>query len=119
MAVPGDSRVSLAIRVDPERPCLQGSRSFLNNEHSHTAYAKALYQALKASRINDKFQEPLFLALELIRSGVLHSGKYGGVVMSGGPDIGDGRLISLSGDACFYESHGVCVVQSLSRQSCS
>lgn len=66
--------------------------SFLNNEHSHTAYAKALLRALNMTRINDKFQEPLLLALELVRGGVLHSGKYGGQVLSGGPSVEDGAL---------------------------
>jgi hypothetical protein len=81
-------------------------RSFLNSSHQHTPHAKALYTALKdANRVNDKFQEPLYLALELcvyvnglfrvardhsysIRANVLHAGRYGGKTWSGGPNIG-------------------------------
>jgi hypothetical protein len=40
--------------------------SFLNSSHNHTPHAKAMFNALKeANRVNDKFQEPLYLALEL------------------------------------------------------
>ncbi|SNX85841.1 related to MKT1 - retroviral protease signature protein [Melanopsichium pennsylvanicum] len=65
-------------------------RGFLNHAHTHTAYARALYLALKNSRLNDKLQEPLYLALEMIRGGVLHAGYFGGRVYSGGPSWGDG-----------------------------
>lgn len=70
--------------------------SFLNNEHSHTAYAKALLHSLSYGGVNDGFQEPLYLALELIRAGVLHSGKFGGTVLSGGPIAENGLSTSLS-----------------------
>lgn len=52
------------------------------------AHGKALYKALKVSRVNDKFQEPLYLAIELIRAGVLHSRRYGNKTYSGGPNLG-------------------------------
>lgn len=70
-------------------------RGFLNHDHLHTPYARALYLSLKDSRLNDKFQEPLFLALELLRSGILHDAPYGatgttkGKLKSGGPSWGD------------------------------
>ncbi|KAH8929095.1 hypothetical protein BT69DRAFT_1200376, partial [Atractiella rhizophila] len=48
-----------------------------------------MYHALKEARVNDKFQETLFLAMELIRGGVLHNGRYGNRVWSGGPKFGD------------------------------
>jgi hypothetical protein len=70
-------------------------RGFLNHDHLHTPYARALHLSLKDSRLNDKFQEPLFLALELLRSGVLHDSPYGatgsnkGKLKSGGPSWGD------------------------------
>lgn len=44
---------------------------------------------MTASGINDRFQEPLYLAIELIRAGVLHSGKFGNRTWSGGPNLGD------------------------------
>ncbi|SPO28323.1 related to MKT1 - retroviral protease signature protein [Ustilago trichophora] len=64
-------------------------RGFLNHAHLHTPPARALYLALKKSKLNDKLQEPLYLALELLRSGVLHANYFGGRVYSGGPSYGD------------------------------
>ncbi|GAA95645.1 uncharacterized protein L969DRAFT_71183 [Mixia osmundae IAM 14324] len=60
-------------------------RSLLTSSHQHTPYAKALLASLKLAKVNDKFQEPLYLAIELIRANVLHGGKYGGRTWSGGP----------------------------------
>lgn len=51
-------------------------RGFLNHDHLHTPYARALHLALRASRLNDKLQEPLYLTLELIRANVLHANFY-------------------------------------------
>lgn len=73
-------------------------RGFLNHDHLHTPYARALHLSLKNSRLNDKFQEPLFLAIELIRSGILHDSPYGaagpnkGKLKSGGPSWGADAL---------------------------
>lgn len=70
-------------------------RGFLNFDHLHTPYARALHLSIRGSRLNDKFQEPLFLALELIRSGILHDHAYTkqantpGQLKSGGPTWGD------------------------------
>lgn len=70
-------------------------RGFLNHDHLHTPYARALHLSLKESRLNDKFQEPLYIALEMIRSGFLHDSPYRaiginqGKVKSGGPSWGD------------------------------
>ncbi|KAJ9474097.1 Post-transcriptional regulator MKT1 [Pseudozyma hubeiensis] len=64
-------------------------RGFLNHAHLHTPYARALYLALKKSKLNDKLQEPLFLALELLRGGALHANYFGGRSYSGGPSYGD------------------------------
>lgn len=63
-------------------------RGFLNHAHLHTPYARALYLALKQTRLNDKLQEPLYLALELLRGGVLHANYFGGRSYSGGPSFG-------------------------------
>lgn len=64
-------------------------RGFLNHAHLHTPYARALYLALKMSKLNDKLQEPLFLALELLRGGALHANYFGGRAYSGGPSYGN------------------------------
>ncbi|KAK4050491.1 hypothetical protein OIO90_005074 [Microbotryomycetes sp. JL221] len=60
-------------------------RGFLTNTHQHTPHAQALHAAMKASKVNDKFQESLFLAVELLRAGALHSGRIGNRSYSGGP----------------------------------
>ncbi|CAO1618755.1 unnamed protein product [Sympodiomycopsis kandeliae] len=51
-------------------------RGFLNHDHLHTPYARALHLALRSSRLNDKLQEPLYLILELIRAGALHANYF-------------------------------------------
>jgi hypothetical protein len=48
-----------------------------------------MHSALRQSRTNDKFQDPLFLFLELVRAGVLHWNLWGGRAYSGGPSFGD------------------------------
>ncbi|EPQ31463.1 uncharacterized protein PFL1_00798 [Pseudozyma flocculosa PF-1] len=63
-------------------------RGFLNHAHLHTPYARACHLALKRARLNDKLQEPLYLALELIRGGALHANYYGNRAYSGGPSFG-------------------------------
>ncbi|GAA5907599.1 hypothetical protein JCM6882_004419 [Rhodosporidiobolus microsporus] len=65
-------------------------RSFLTSAHQHTPHASALYLAMKNSKVNDKFQEPLLLAMELLRSNVLHSGRIGARPYSGGPNFQGG-----------------------------
>lgn len=49
-----------------------------------------MHLALKVSRLNDKLQEPIYLALELIRGGALHANWYGQRSWSGGPSFGTG-----------------------------
>lgn len=63
-------------------------RGFLSDDHTHTAYGRAAHTALGHLRINDRAQEPLFLALELIRAQVLHSHVYSGRSYSGGASLG-------------------------------
>ncbi|PRQ77029.1 Temperature dependent protein affecting M2 dsRNA replication-domain containing protein [Rhodotorula toruloides] len=63
-------------------------RSFLTSAHQHTPHAAALHLAMKNSKVNDKFQEPLFLAMELLRANVLHNGRIGTRPYSGGPNLG-------------------------------
>ncbi len=53
---------------------------------------RALYSAIQQSRVNDKFQEPLYLSLELSRAGVLHGDAWSGRQYSGGPSFGTRQL---------------------------
>lgn len=91
-----DSFLSSLVRASKGNPIFYTPfpSSFLTSAHLHTPHARALHLALKESRVNDKFQEPLYLALELLRSGVLHSGKLSGKAWSGGPgNIGGGESV--------------------------
>lgn len=68
-------------------------RGLQHPNHMHTAMGRALHAGIVASRVNDKFQEPLYLSLELARAGVLHGDLWSGVEYSGGPSFGDGELL--------------------------
>ncbi|KAI6139667.1 XPG I-region protein, partial [Pisolithus tinctorius] len=63
-------------------------RGFLLNSHLHSPLARAMYTAIKHARLNDKFQEPLYLFLELVRAGVMHGHLWSGRAFSGGPSFG-------------------------------
>ncbi|WWC86657.1 uncharacterized protein L201_001534 [Kwoniella dendrophila CBS 6074] len=66
-------------------------RGFISGTHTQTLIGKALHAANAVSRINDRFQEPLYLLLELLRAGVVHGSRWGGdkaEVLSGGPSFG-------------------------------
>jgi len=63
-------------------------RGFLLNSHYHSPLARAMYVALKPARVNDKFQDPLYLFLELVRAGVMHGHLWSGRAFSGGPSFG-------------------------------
>ncbi|KIY44975.1 XPG I-region protein [Fistulina hepatica ATCC 64428] len=67
---------------------LRGWVSFLMNNHSHGPMARAMYTAIKQARLNDKFQDPLYLFLELIRAGVMHGRLWSARAFSGGPSFG-------------------------------
>ncbi|KAG1763726.1 temperature dependent protein affecting M2 dsRNA replication [Suillus placidus] len=47
-----------------------------------------MYTAIKQARLNDKFQDPLYLFLELVRAGVMHGHLWSGRAFSGGPSFG-------------------------------
>lgn len=47
-----------------------------------------MYAAIKNSKVNDKFQDPLYLFLELVRAGVMHGHLWSGRAFSGGPSFG-------------------------------
>lgn len=72
-------------------------RSLQNPNHTHTTLGKALSAGINASRVNDKFQEPLYLALELARAGVLHGDLWSGRTYSGGPSFGTREFTLTSG----------------------
>ncbi|KAJ7604397.1 XPG I-region protein [Roridomyces roridus] len=61
---------------------------FLLNTHTHSPLARAMYAAIKNSKVNDKFQDPLYLFLELVRAGVMHGHLWSGRAFSGGPSFG-------------------------------
>jgi len=61
---------------------------FLLNSHTHSPLARAMYNTIKFARLNDKFQDPLYLFLELVRAGVMHGHLWSGRAFSGGPSFG-------------------------------
>jgi hypothetical protein len=63
-------------------------RGFLLNTHTHSPLARAMYTAIKQARVNDKFQDPLYLFLELVRAGVMHGHLWSQRAFSGGPSFG-------------------------------
>jgi len=63
-------------------------RGFLINSHAHSPLARAMYTAVRTARVNDKFQDPLYLFLELIRAGVMHGHLWSNRAFSGGPSFG-------------------------------
>ncbi|KAK4683589.1 hypothetical protein P7C73_g6649, partial [Tremellales sp. Uapishka_1] len=68
-----------------------GSSRFVNVNHTQTLMGKALHASVTYSRVNDKFQESLYLILELLRAGVVHGSKWGppdAPALSGGPSFG-------------------------------
>jgi hypothetical protein len=56
-----------------------------------------MYVAIKQARVNDKFQDPLYLFLELVRAGVMHGHLWSGRAFSGGPSFGTGEKLGLTG----------------------
>lgn len=52
--------------------------SFISANHTQATIGKAFHAAVTASRVTDKFQEPLYLLLELLRAGSLHAGPFTG-----------------------------------------
>lgn len=64
---------------------------FLINSHVHSPLARAMYTAIRAARVNDKFQDSLYLFLELIRAGVMHGHLWSHRAFSGGPSFGTGE----------------------------
>ena len=65
---------------------------FLLNTHGHSPLARAMHAAIKQSRVNDKFQDSLYLFLELVRAGVMHGHLWSNRAFSGGPSFGTGKI---------------------------
>ncbi|KAF8603854.1 XPG I-region protein [Ceratobasidium sp. AG-I] len=64
-------------------------RGFLLHTHTHSPLARALYNTLSAVRVNDKFQDSMYLFLEMVRAGVMHGNLWSNRAYSGGPSFGD------------------------------
>ncbi|QRV89051.1 hypothetical protein RhiJN_17069 [Ceratobasidium sp. AG-Ba] len=64
-------------------------RGFLLHTHQHSALARALHSTLLKVRVNDKFQDSMYLFLEMVRAGVMHGNLWSGRAHSGGPSFGD------------------------------
>jgi hypothetical protein len=54
--------------------------------------ARAMHSAIRQARLNDKFQDSLYLFLELVRAGVMHGHLWSGRAFSGGPSFGTGTF---------------------------
>ena len=80
LSVTGQQQTHLVITFD----------RFLMNTHTHSPLARAMYTALRPARVNDKFQDSLYLFLELVRAGVVHGHLWSGRAFSGGPSFGTG-----------------------------
>lgn len=52
-----------------------------------------MHSAIRPARLNDKFQDPLYLFLELVRAGVMHGHLWSGRAFSGGPSFGTGTFV--------------------------
>ncbi|KAH8795932.1 XPG I-region protein [Flagelloscypha sp. PMI_526] len=63
-------------------------RGFLLNTHAHSPLARAMHTAVKGAKVNDKFQDSLYLFLELVRAGVMHGNLWSNRAFSGGPSFG-------------------------------
>lgn len=63
--------------------------------HVHSPLARGMHLALKNAKINDKFQDSLYVFLELVRAGVMHGNLWSNRPYSGGPSFGTGELFRL------------------------
>ena len=52
-----------------------------------------MHTALRNARVTDKFQDPLYIFLELVRAGVMHGHLWSGRAFSGGPSFGTGAYM--------------------------
>ena len=71
--------------------CFTDLIRFVAPSHTQTMMGKALHASCVSSRVNDRFQESLYLFLELLRAGVVHGVRWSGQdtePLSGGPSFG-------------------------------
>lgn len=68
-----------------------------------------MYNAIKLARVNDKFQDPLYLFLELVRAGVMHGHLWSGRAFSGGPSFGVGMFLPVTYFPFLVISCGICL----------
>ena len=85
------------LSLSPLSPC----NSFLLKTHDHSPMARAMHSAIRPARLNDKFQDPLYLFLELVRAGVMHGHLWSGRAFSGGPSFGTGTFV-VEGRGCSH-----------------
>ena len=64
------------------------------NSHMDGRLARAVYAAIRQARVVDKFRDPLYLFLELVRMGVMHDNLWSNSPSSGGLSFGTGKLFS-------------------------
>lgn len=77
-----------------------GPARFLLHTHGHSPLARAMHAAIRTARVNDKFQDPLYLFLELVRAGVVHGHLWSGRAFSGGPSFGSGERFPTDHNDC-------------------
>lgn len=65
-------------------------RGYINEKHELTSWGESLAQALSVLDPADNLEEPAFLAIEMIRLGVLNTREWFSHV-SGGPMRGTGK----------------------------
>lgn len=70
---------------------MRRSVRFLMHTHTHSPFGRAMFAALESARVNDKFQDPLYVFLELVRAGVMHGNLWSSRAYSGGPSFGIGK----------------------------
>lgn len=81
--------------------------SFLLKTHDHSPMARAMHSAIRQARLNDKFQDSLYLFLELVRAGVMHGHLWSGRAFSGGPSFGTGEC-QLACSKPLFDDGNVC-----------
>lgn len=68
-------------------------RGYINEKHELTSWGHCLERALSALNPADDIEEPIFLAIEMVRLGLLNT-KGWFSHLSGGPMRGTGEFIS-------------------------
>ena len=66
-----------------------------------------MHTAIRQARVNDKFQDSLYLFLELVRAGVMHGHLWSSRAFSGGPSFGTGKIDLFAGSVATTHSDWV------------